>query len=563
MGSDTRILPDGQGAALAATETGRDSLLRWIGSAPVGIRPHLWAGIGLLMLIGFLGVSPEFASLWGIWTSDPLRSIGMFILPIGIVLILRVWRDQGWEMCGSWWGVLPIVLSFAPTISSQDLTFFWTTHGVRINFIPSVVPIVLYAGGAILLFAGLRVMRRAWFPLLLLLCLQPVPEVVVRFFDLPMQGISAHIARSFASLLGLSPTNGELLRLMFTPSFGMFIAPGCDGMRGAVTLGYGALIVGYLKRMRLLKWGACVAAAVGLGHLFNLLRLCALVLYYKVALGHPALENEAKQADYLIGGLLFLVAALLFLWIVLRARSEGDRTLVPEDALARSQTAPKAPVYWKAGIFALLVLTIIESGLKATRKNPQSLVWEIQRGMVSVESLSDRIPAQVGSYKRVRVWQEDIDGAPVLENAAFEAAPSHEVTVGIWLPPSYHSVRASFWVHGETPKVKRRAEYVTAGRRMVPFSTVLYDDGITVSLAGDTYCSPSECEISLNKGAQGLHFAVTTDHSTRGRRAVPMFFKIQEPHTDASEEATYTELSAECKKFLSNVDFVQLSREFQ
>jgi exosortase J len=487
----------------------------------------------------------------------------MFILPISIILILQVWRDQGWELRGTWWGLLPIALSVVPLISSQDLTFFWVRHGVRINFIPSVVPIYLYAGGAILLFAGLRVWRRAWFPLLLLLCLQPVPDVVVRVLDLPMQGIAAYIARSFASLLGLSPTNSELLRLMFTPSFGMFIAPGCDGMRGAITLGYGALIIGYLKRMPVLKWGAYVVAAVGLGHLFNLIRLCALVLYYKVAMGHPALESGAKGADYLIGGLLFLVAALLFLWIVLKTESGGARTVPIEDALAHSQTVPKGPIYWKAGIFALSMLAIIGPGLQATRKNSQSLAWEIQRGVVHVENLSDRIPAQVGIYKRVRVWQEDLNGAPVIENAAFETGSSQEITVGIWLPPSYHSVRTSFWVHGETPKMSQRAEYVTAGGRIVPFSTVLYDDGTTVSLAGDTYCSPSLCEFSLNKGAQGLHFAVTIDHSSRGRRAIPIFFKIEEPHTNAPVEATYTELSAKCREFLSNVNFLELSRQFQ
>jgi len=38
---------------------------------------------------------------------------------------------------------------------------------------------------------------------------------------------------------------------MFAPDFGMFIAPGCDGIRGAITLGYLALVLGYLKRVSL------------------------------------------------------------------------------------------------------------------------------------------------------------------------------------------------------------------------------------------------------------------------------------------------------------------------
>src|SRR3974390_1222287 len=159
-GSSTRILPDGQGAALSATGAGRESLLRSIRHAPVGIQPHIWACIGLLTLTGFLGVSPQFAKLGEIWSSDPLRSIGMFIFPISIILILQAWRDQEWELRGPWWGLLPIMLSFRPLISSQSVVFFWAARDVRINFIPSVFPIYLYVGGVILLFAGDRVWRR-------------------------------------------------------------------------------------------------------------------------------------------------------------------------------------------------------------------------------------------------------------------------------------------------------------------------------------------------------------------------------------------------------------------
>src|SRR3974390_2988261 len=99
-GSSTRILPDGQEAASTAARVRRGALLRLIGRTPVGVHPQMWACIGLLILAGSLGVSPQFAMLWEIWTIDPLRSIGMFILPISIILILRVWRDHGWELRG-------------------------------------------------------------------------------------------------------------------------------------------------------------------------------------------------------------------------------------------------------------------------------------------------------------------------------------------------------------------------------------------------------------------------------------------------------------------------------
>jgi exosortase J len=488
----------------------------------------------------------------------------MFILPISIALIVRVWRNQGWELRGTWWGLLPIALSFAPLISLRNVALFWAAGNVRISLIPSVFPIYLYATGVVLLFAGVRVWRRAWFPLLLLLCIQPVPEFLVRVFDLPMQGIAARVARSFAYFLGLSPTNSELLRLMFTPAFGMFIAPGCDGMRGAITLGYGALIVGYLKRIPMLKWSACVVGAVALGHLFNLLRLCTLVLYYKVAIGHPELERVAKQADYVIGGGLFLVAALLFLWILLRAEKGVHRTDSDDLAKYAIQPGKRAQIYWKTGVFAVVVLAIAEPGVQAARRNSYSLTQQIQNGSVSIGALGSRIPAQAGAYRRVRVWQEEISGLPVLESAAFDAASSDEITIGIWLAPTDHSIRDSLMVHGESPELNERNGYATAGGQIVPFNTALYDDGITVTLIGDTHCSPSWCDTSL-KGSEGIHLALTRvmDHASRGERAIPLFFKIQEPHSGKSAQATYAELSLKSKEFLSHINFSQLSRDFQ
>ena len=49
----------------------------------------------------------------------------------------------------------------------------------------------------------------------------------------------------------------------------MFIAPGCNGIRGAVTMGLIALIAGYIYRFRWYAHVAVVAGAVLLGYVFN------------------------------------------------------------------------------------------------------------------------------------------------------------------------------------------------------------------------------------------------------------------------------------------------------
>jgi exosortase J len=527
----------------------------------VGASPVVWSWIGLLTAAGFLGFYPQLAKLWEIWTTDPLRSIGMIILPTSIVLILHVWRQSGWELRGSWWGLVPVALAFAPLISGRRLEFFWVVRAVRVNFLPSVLPIYLYGAGVVLLFAGVRVWRRAWFPLILLLCVQPVPEAFVHFLDLPMQGFSAHIARSFANLLGFSPANGELLRLMFTPDFGMFIAPGCDGMRGAITLGYGALILGYLKRLSLWRWSIYVVGALLLGHLFNLIRLCALVLYYRVAVGHKVLENAAKGADYVIGALLFCVAVSLF-WIVFRKEGAADVAANRREALRASG---KEHSSWRAIALAVLVLLATAPAVRAIQISAENHSWAMRRGEVDRTELNSRIPTQAGEYKLVRVWQEQQAGTLVLQTAAFEKAPTGQIELGIWLAPSDHSIQQSLMTRGETPKEKAIARFSTLGGRTVPFNTALYDDGFTDTLTGDTYCSPFSCQSGSYKPSEGVHLAIvkTVDHSTRGKRVVPIFFKMQVPHSGSGNEAAYKELSIDCQDFLSHLDLTQLSQDFQ
>jgi len=508
---------------------------------------------------------PQLSKLWEIWMTDPLRSIGILILPTSIALLIYAWRQSGWELRGSWWGLLPVVLAYAPIISARRLEFFWIHGDFKLNFIPSVFPICLYTGGIILLFAGPRVLRRAWFPLALLLLLQPVPEVFVRFLDLPMQSLSAHIARSFANLLGFPPTNTEMLRLMFAPDFGMFIAPGCDGMRGAITLGYGALILGYLKRLSLLRWFAYVVGALLLGHLFNLVRLCALVVYYRVALGHAFLQNSAKQADYVIGALLFCVAASLF-WLVIRKESETGTTEVSASSSEALLASARERTRWRAAVLTIVVLVGAVLTIRAIRMSSEYLAWAMSRGEINTTELNSRMPAQVGEYRLVRAWQQQQAGTLVLETAAFEKGTSGEIQLGVWLAPYYHSIQASLTTHGETPKAKVVAQpFSTAAGRTVPFNTALYDDGVTDTLTGDTLCSPSSCQSSRNKPKDGIHLAITRipDRTPPGERVFPIFFKMQIPHADSGSEAAYKEMSIECEDFLAHLDFAQLSRNFQ
>jgi exosortase J len=522
-----------------------------------------WWFLGIIAALGVIGLAPQFIALWQIWTGDPLRSIGMLLAPVAVILTLRVWRLCGWELRGTWLGILPILLAYALVAFSRSLVLSLGKGASTVNFIPQVLPVYLYASGVVLLFGGVRVWRRAWFPLALLLCLQPVPAFLVHDLDLPLQGLAAHAARAFAGFIGFSPSSPELLRLMFTPDFGMFIAPGCDGMRGAVTLGYLALIAGYLKRVSISRWIFYVAGAVLLGHLFNLIRLCVLVLYYRAATGHPAMEAAAKNADYAIGACLFMVASVLFLWIVLRkpagAEASGPTPFAGATALSRPRMA------WRLAAFAALVLAAAVPGVRAIESNREGLFAESPVTSLTSAELNSRLPSQLGQYKLARAWQEQSSGLLVLENAAYDSPGSPEIILGIWLKPTGHNIHESWMTHGDSPEMRSILSYKTTAGESVSFDTAFYSDGITDSLVGNVDCTPAWCTATPDQGdpAMRLGFVRSKDFTTRGVRMVPIFFRLEVEHASGPADAVYRQMQQECRNFLAGVDLREISRQFQ
>jgi exosortase J len=530
-------------------EIGRSS------TAPLAI----WCIIAFLAASGCLGLQREIFSLWVIWTTDPLRSIGMLIPPASIVLSLRVWRQSGWEMRGTWWGLMVIGLSFFLSILRQKMMLLGLFGNMTVSFFPNALPVYLYGSGIVLLFAGPRVWQRAWFPLGLLLLSQPAPLLHAEI-DLPLQAISAQIARHFATLIGFAPTTPQL-RLMFSPDFGMFIAPGCDGIRGAITMGYVALILGYLKRVSLRRWAVYVIGAVLLGYLFNLVRLCVLVLYYRVAIGHPALQGVAKQADYVIGSCLFLVAVLLFLWMV--HRKEGDAATKGAAHVREEFTAgfkPRAQRLWlKCAAFALVVLVTLSLPISSFRKIGKSTAMPV--------SFAERMPKRVGDFALTRTWYEQQGGTTVLQAGAYSAPGSDEIILGVWVAPVFHihDVNACWMTRGQLPDLRTSKTFVTALGNSVALNTGFYNDGITDSIVLNAYCTPASCSHVASRS----HFEFLFMQPQLGQLAgaeghpVSIMIRIDKLHTDEPKNTTYGLLSAEARSFIMGLDPNGLSRAFQ
>ncbi len=528
-------------------------------SAQPAVPVALWCGIAILTAAGCLGIYRELFILWYQWTTDPLRSIGLLIPPASIVLSLRLWRRLGWQMRGTWWGLLVIAASYFLSALRENSILSGIAGTVAVSFIPLSLPLYVYGSGVVLLFAGTRVWRQAWFPLGLLLLSQPVPIISNGLIDEPLQHISASVARRFATMIGLVPTTPEL-RLMFSPDFGMFIAPGCDGIRGAVAMGYVALILGYLKRVSLYRWAAYVCGAVLLGYLFNFIRLCVLVLYYRAALGHPTFEGLAKQADYVIGSCLFLVAALLLFWLARRTESRP----AAQDSLPVSAglPPPTGSLLVKCGAFAAVLIAALAI--------PSSALMERLKAVPSPESLSARMPKQIGGFALNRTWYEQDAGAIVVEDGAYSQPGSDEIILGVWVAPLryLHDARHCWLARGLEPDVFTSRSFVTAGGASVPTGTGFYSDGVTESIVVNAICSPGSCSQFQNltsSGRIGFLFLKpqTGDLTGSGSHPVSIMLRINRLHSNTPKADTYSQLSDEAQSFLAGLDLKGLSRAFQ
>ena len=420
------------------------------------------------------------------WTTDALKSIGMLVPLVSFVLILRVWRSLGWETEGSWWGlVILVTTAIVVHVRDQSILVFVFSPQWSVYVPPPSLVVFAYGAGVVLLFGGTRLFRAALFPLVLLWFVNPIPHIFNVFVDLPLQRASAHVARGFAIALG-QPLSPDQLRLMFTPDFGMFIAPGCNGIRGAVTMGFIALIAGYVYRFRWYAHTAVVAGAVLLGYVFNFARLCILVLYYLVALHFTWLQKRAEMGDYIIGACLFLFGTFLLFYVV-RRLSESPGQVKPP---ALPSAAPAGPAEGRSfnlrfgAMLALVLFSCYGVARAYVLTHNDSAVAQKKADQDS----PGQFPAHIGSYTLSRTWNENLFTGPLIFHWA-EYVPADggaHISLGISPVLGSHDTLICHSARGEDPIWRDQITLPTAGNIPISFSGSFFNDGATQYLEATT-----------------------------------------------------------------------------
>ena len=526
--------------------------------------PWRAVSVTVLAVCGVAAIAPAALALIDLWKTDPLKSVGGVIPFASLVLLLRAWRSTGWRAGFSWWGpALLLATALAVQVRERAVVELVLTRSWTLSLPPVSLTAVAYAASCALFFGGARLLWVARFPVCLMALVNPVPHVFVHRVDLPLQHLSAHLARSFAQLAGAHLTSGQL-RLMFTPDFGMFIAPGCDGMRGAVTMGMITLVAGHVYRLRARRWAGLVVAGVALGYLFNFLRLCLLVLYYVLALHLHFLQDHAEGADYLLGGSLFFGAAVLLFSALHDYRSEAAEGGTPATSPPAGKLARPGSVFAPAFAFrCALFLAFAGLGAVPLVRGVAQRVQQERGDSAAAEAgpgFASAFPSASGGFLLRRTWDESLPTGTLLFHWAEYAPASGSRVIAVGVSPTLgahdtmlcHVARGEDWLwHGGLPLRTRSGQLTT-------FSASFYNDGVTQFVEATTVCTGNTCgQYTVGGRHSGLIYSRITPETllrNEATRPVPLLLRAETTDVLMAPQVARELLTKELQTFVAGIE---------
>jgi exosortase J len=489
----------------------------------------------------------------------------MVVPVVSLALILRAWRTLGWQADGSWWGlVLLLIAGVVVRVQQQSILLLVISPRWSTGLPPPSLMLFAYGSGVVLLLGGVRLYRAALFPILLLLFANPIPHVFTLLVDLPLQHASAHIARAFAIHLGHSLTPDHL-RLMFTPDFGMFIAPGCNGLRGSVTMGFIALIAGYVYRFRWYANALVVMGAILLGYVFNLARLCLLVIYYVIALHFTALQNKAENADYAIGATLFLFATILLFAVIHRLRDTTNPNELTAEVVPERDDIPDPTPRRRVAQLAAMGAFVVLGGVGLAQARPALLP---AANSAVAETAADWFPPHLGNYRLVRTWNEDLSAGVVAYVWAQYAPAGGGTPIAIGISPAmgWHDPLMCHFIRGEAPLWQGQLAVATADGVPISFSSAFYNDGVTQHIEAATICNGGACgEFATKRTHFGFIYTRLDSESLLSKypkRPIPVLLRAETIDMAVPTETARQQLTGDLQAFLASVKLYDLTRPY-
>jgi exosortase len=245
------------------------------------------------------------------WWTDEDMSHG-FLVPI--VILWVVWRErERWRALPpepSWWGIALLV----PAACLQFV------GALGVGLFAGSLAFLLSVAGALVCLGGVDWLRTAAFPFVLGLFMLPKLAIVYNQATLPLQLLASRIASGILTSAGIGVIReGNILDV---GGHRVAVAEACNGIRYLLSLGFTALVVGYLGDSKLVSrtWvrAALLAIAVPVAILANGARVAA-------AGWLPWLDAGVPHA--VSGWFLFLICAaalVLFRQLLNKVHARGQ-----------------------------------------------------------------------------------------------------------------------------------------------------------------------------------------------------------------------------------------------
>ena len=177
----------------------------------------------------------------------------------------------------------------------------------------AVFAFVLLVWGSFALCYGGAALRQAYFPLLFLLLMVPVPQFFLTRLVTGLQYASAEMTNWLFHLSGV-PVFRDGLNFTL-PGVRIQVAPECSGIRSTMALFVLSVLAGHLFLRSLRKQSLLMSALLPVVVLKNAVRIVTLTLlavYVDPGFLHGSLHNEGGILFFVLGMLLL---APLFLWL--------------------------------------------------------------------------------------------------------------------------------------------------------------------------------------------------------------------------------------------------------
>jgi len=262
-----------------------------------GFAFRLWHLLVIIMLVAYF---PVLYDLVLDWASDDNYSHG-FLVPL--VSAYFLWRDrERWRQT---------TFTYTPAgwvmILAALALFIVGTAGAE--YFTARCSLVFLIFGLVWTFGGRPALRLAWFPIVYLLLMIPIPYVIYYSATFPMQLLASKVAGKGLAIIGVPfIRQGNVIHL---PGYALEVAEACSGLRSLVALL--ALGAAYARLTQpTLGWQIILfICTVPIALAANIFRVWA------TALGAYAISPKVAE-DFLheFSGIVVFVISFIFLFIL-------------------------------------------------------------------------------------------------------------------------------------------------------------------------------------------------------------------------------------------------------